>query len=285
MQVERDHARSGPAVLGHRGASADAPENSLAAFGLARAQGADGIELDVRLSADGIAVVHHDPTWGRAAGSATLAGRVVADTTAAQRPVGVPTLAEVLALLDGWDGGLLNLELTVDGPASAGRASAGRASAGRRAVAELVSAVQRELGVHRQHPALLVSSFDRDALEAAVQQLPDIPVGWLLDAGSVAGFSVADARSLGCAAVHPHWRAVDGDMVARAHGAGLAVYAWTVDDPVAQRRLAALGVEGIITNRPAEAIRTLWEAGLRNAPPPGWRQGRGPGSPPAPSGA
>lgn len=261
------------AIIGHRGASADAPENTLSAFELARRQGADGVELDVQLSADGIAVVHHDARWDEGLAAPAPAGRAVADTPAAERPAGVPTLAEVLAALEGWDDALLNIEVKADGLAAGAM----------RSVVDLVTAVRKDLITHRRSPSVLVSSFDGEVVQTVRRLLPTVPVGWLLEASAVPGFSCAAARSLGCAAIHPHWRAVDAELVARAHAEGLAVHVWTVDDAEDQRRLARLGVDGIITNRPAEARRALRAAGLPTGPPPDRRRGPAPGSRPAPT--
>jgi glycerophosphoryl diester phosphodiesterase len=234
-----------PAVFGHRGASAHAPENTLAAFRLAHSQGAEGIEFDVRLTADGQVAVIHDDDVGRTTDGA---GRVSRLPLAALREFDagawcdpafagerIPTLDEVLELAG--DDLILNIELK---PVPGGRT----------ALAEGVAAL---VGRHARQAQVLLSSFDRSALSAAGRALPGCACG-LLAAPGVAGWG-ARQRKAGWQALHPHHRDVTARLLARARGAGQAVFAYTVNAPDDIRRLFALGVDGIFTDDPALAGR------------------------------
>ncbi len=217
----RTGAGRAPLVVAHRGASAAAPENTLAAFALAVGLGADGVEMDVRLSADGHVVVHHDPVLSD--------GRVVGHTMAAALPEHVPTLDEAL---DAADGVLVDVELK-HAPAEPGTGP----------VERLVDAVAVVLSA-RDPAGLLVTSFHPGALDLVRAALPG-PVTGQLATGLPDLAAVADR---GHGAVAPHHRAVTGRWVRAAHARGLLVAAWTVDRPGRMRRLAAAGVDAIVTN-------------------------------------
>jgi glycerophosphoryl diester phosphodiesterase len=232
-----------PRVLGHRGASADAPENTLAAFRLARAQGADGVELDVWRCRSGEVVVVHDPDLRRVAGSplrverATLAELRAHDVGAWKGEVfrgeRIPTLSEALAALPG---AFVNVELKSEG---------GRDLRLARAAARAIEAAGAAGRV-------VVSSFDYRLLVAFRLAAPAVPVGLLFDAetpGRIATW--LGLRLLGAAAVHPGRREVTAARAAAWRARGLDVNVWTVDDPEEARRLAALGAAAIITNVPA----------------------------------
>ena len=224
-----------PKIFGHRGSSADAPENTLDAFALARAQGADGIELDVRRSADGALVLHHD--------AALPDGRLVAATPAAELPTSVPTLA---AALDEAQGMVVNVEiknLPHEPDFDPDRALADR-------VVELLAA---RGGVDD----VLVSSFDLATVDRVRSLDPTVPTALLTFVEPTAARGVELAVERGHVAVHPHDGTVDVDLVAAARAAGVDLNVWTVDDPERIRALAALGVAGIVTNVPAVALAAL----------------------------
>jgi glycerophosphoryl diester phosphodiesterase len=230
--------------IAHRGASRVAPANTLAAFERALALGADGVELDVRLSADDVPVVIHDATV-----DATTDGRgPVARLTLTELKSldagswfdpafageGLPTLAEVLDDLGGRC--LLNVELKSTSLLDRGL---------ERAVAAL-------LGLFDIPPAhLLISSFNPLSLRRFKRLAPAIPVGLLHAPGLplplrrawLAGLAPHEAR-------HPEHTLVDAAYVARARQRGYRVHPWTVDDPDEMRRLIALEADGIITNVP-----------------------------------
>lgn len=238
-------------VIAHRGASAVAPENTVAAFLEAARQGADAVELDVRRTRDGVLVVAHDPTWSRT----TDAERVLPDRSPWR--VEDLTLAEVRHLDAGsWAG-----------PEFAGQRVPTLAEAlevlrptGLHALVELkapdrwtVPLVVRDLTATRLVPSrITVQSFDAGAVRGLRQELPTVRAGVLFRRVSrsrvrdVAGW--ADLVNVNHAWLH---RGIVEE--ARAHGLGC--YAWTVNQPGAVRRLQALGVDAIITDRPQEIRR------------------------------
>lgn len=222
-----------PLVVAHRGASAAQPENTVAAFRAARELGADWVELDVHLLADGALAVHHDPVLRD--------GRAVAGLRAGDLPPGVPLLPEAL---DACAGMGVNVEVKGEGGAAVAAAGAVVALVGRSPLAERV----------------LVSSFDWRAVDRARAGAPGLATGLLAFVVPDPAGLVAAAARRGCAAVHPHAALVDAAFVAAAHEAGLAVTVWTVDDPVRMGELAADGVDGIVTNVPDVARRALANA-------------------------
>jgi len=224
------HARNGahPVVIAHRGASHDEPENTLVAFIRAAEMGAHGVELDARLTSDGVVVVHHDP--------ALADGRSIDVTLATDLPEHVPTLASVLESCVAH-GLAVNVEIKVDEP----EPQPGD-------WATLTVAVVEHL---RSCPGdYLVTSFS-EACVAGVRALaPETPTGQLGFALPDAATFVGLAAAEGHATVNPWDPMVDAALVGLAHEAGLAVHVWTVDEPGRMVELAALGVDGIITNRP-----------------------------------
>jgi len=223
-------------IWAHRGASADAPENTLAAFALAESQGADGLEFDVQLSADGVPVVIHDETLqrttngrGRVAASrwADLAeldaGRWFAPRFAGE---GVPSLAQVLD----WAGERLRLNLELKDPAAA---------------PALLELLQR-------HPRsrVLVSSFNHDSLEKLRAAAPELPIGFLSESRFWRRH-LERARRCQAVSFHPRADRVSRPLLAACRKLGLAVYPWTVDDLRTARRLQSLGADGLFTNHPA----------------------------------
>ncbi|MFN7952074.1 MAG: glycerophosphodiester phosphodiesterase family protein [bacterium] len=228
------------AWVAHRGASADRPENTMAAFEEAVRQGADAIELDVRLSRDGEVVVIHDATLARTAGADGHVWERSADELARLDAGGwfdprfrgepVPRLADVLARIAPRVP--INVELK-------GKAGAGLA----RAVVDLVrSAEARE--------RVLVSSFRFAHLDELRALDAELPIGLLYEEPPVT--LDADARRVGASFVHPRFDLATPALVARARTLGLRVLVWTVDDPTVANELIDRGVDGIISNRVAE---------------------------------
>jgi glycerophosphoryl diester phosphodiesterase len=222
-----------PLIIGHRGASADAPENTLAAFSLALEQNADGIELDVQLCAGGAPVVMHDDTVDRMCdGIGRVADLTLAElrrlTIAGEHPI--PTLDDVFDLLGRRT--LYNVELKALGFDDGG----------------LAAAVAGVIAAHNVADRVLISSFSPFTVREARRQLPRVvPVG-LLRAHRLMRLAHAFVPA---EADHPAHALVDEALMAWARRKGVRVNAWTVDDPAEARRLARLGVHGIITNRPA----------------------------------
>ena len=221
-----------PIILGHRGASAAMPENTLAAFALAAEQGAHGVELDVRLSADGNVIVMHDATVDRTTDGH---GPVARMDTAALRALDagqgqqVPTLDDVFQAFG--PALLYNVELKSGSLFDAALAIA---------VADRVEAyhLENQVVVSSFNPFLVWRArryFSRTTMLAV---LWDRGPRWLYHA-------IAPV-----AANHPHHSLVDESYMAWAREHGYRVHVWTVDDPEEAQRLVRLGVDGIITNRP-----------------------------------
>jgi glycerophosphoryl diester phosphodiesterase len=222
-------------VIAHRGASTAYRENTLDAFVGAVEMGADGIELDVRRTADGQGAVHHD---------AHLAdGRLVVDLAAADLPDEVPLLA---AALDACRPIEVNVEIK-NWPADPDFEDA-------RSLADLVVAHVRDAAMAER---VVVSSFDLGTIDRVHALDPELRTAWLVvDHGDPLRL-VERAAAAGHAGIHPIWRMVDPALVDAAHAAGLFVNVWTVDEPDEIRRLASLGVDGVVTNVPDVARRAL----------------------------
>ena len=238
-----------PLILGHRGASAYAPENTLTAFRLALEQGADGIELDVTLTADGVPVVIHDDTVDRTTNGhgpvralrlAELKGLEAGYPARFGRQfagVRIPTLAEVFEACG--EQPVINVELKHD--RSPGRQLARR-------VVDLIHA-------HGRQGRVILSSFQFSSLGRVKALDPAVPVG-LLYFAPMFGPRLAQllARRLPHEAHHPAAQGLTIKDIAWCHQHGYRVNAWTVDDEPGLRRLMADGVDGLITDRPDLAI-------------------------------
>ena len=241
--------RAAVRILGHRGASSDAPENTLVAFQRALAQGADGVELDARLCASGEVVVFHDPRLERLTGAvgrvaevpwATLARLEVRAGPEGAPPGRIPLLSEVLEALPRT--AFINVELKSED------------WTGTR-VAEAAGALL-ESGQHRDH--VVVSSFDSRCLLRLALAHPRLKRGLLLDPDRPAPVQRLLLGLVGRDAVHPEATQLTEADVRHWHSAGREVAVWTVDDPEVARRLRAWGVDSCITNRPG-ALRAALE--------------------------
>jgi glycerophosphoryl diester phosphodiesterase len=247
--------RHTPLILGHRGASAYAPENTLSAFNLAMAQGADGVELDVTLSADGVPVVIHDDSLDRTTNGHGPVNRLMlselkqleagyhshfGEQFSSER---IPTLAEVFAGIASQ--AIINVELKHD--RSPGRQLAGR-------VVPLIYE-------YKMAERVLISSFQYSSLRRVKEIDPSLPVG-LLYSSALTGprLSRCLAGSLPHEAHHPSHESLTAAGVAWLHAQALRVNTWTVDDEPELKRLAAAGVDGLITNRPDAALAATGRA-------------------------
>ncbi|MEQ8841191.1 MAG: glycerophosphodiester phosphodiesterase [Acidimicrobiales bacterium] len=222
-------------VIAHRGASAAAPENTVEAFRLAREMGADWVELDARLSADGVVVVHHDAHLSD--------GRMLADLTLDEMPGGIASLAEALEACDGMG---VNIEIKnlPDEPDY---------DADHAVVDAVAGLAQAYLGPERT----LISSFNMDSVDRMHRVDPSLPCAWLFFQMTDPASVVARAVAHEMAAIHPFDNLVDRAMVRRAHEEGLRVNVWTVDDPDRMATLIEIGVDGICTNVPDVARRMV----------------------------
>ncbi len=231
-------------LLGHRGAvDVNCPENTLAAVDRALRGGADGVEVDVRLTADGRVVCHHDPGLRRT----TTDPRHVASVLHRALPLidghVIPLLSEVIDLVA--DRGRLVVELkTPHWPAGG--------------AADMVDTVASELQRHRLHD-VVVSSFDRPrvqqvqghrlAVRTALLGRPGVPLGVVLRRALQDGHQEA----------HPHAASLLArlDLVGSAAAHGMALVAWTLDSPADLARLDDAGVHGAICDDPSAARRSL----------------------------
>jgi len=245
-----------PQVFAHRGGCALGPENTLAAFDRGVAAGADGLELDVHLSSDGVVVVHHDETLDRTTNGA---GRL-ADLTAAElagldagyrfkdqghfsfrgQGIGVPTLAEVLRRYPEL---LIIVEMKVDSVA----------------LGEAVAAEVRKAGAVER---VCVAGFGARAVNAARSALPELAssataaevrlalyrswVSWPVTRTAYEGYQVPELSG--------GHRIVSPRFVRHSHAADLRVQVWTVDDPDDMNRLLSWGADALISNRPDVAV-------------------------------
>jgi glycerophosphoryl diester phosphodiesterase len=263
-------ARPRPLIIAHRGASAYAPENTLAAFRAALALGADMIELDVHPTADRRLAVIHDESIDRTCDGRgfvremTLAeiqsfdaGRWWGPGFAGQR---VPALEEVLALARGR--ALVNVE--VKAPLGGSRPGS--------VVEEVVAPLLAALDQTGTRDAVLVSAFDPEVLRALRAAAGEVAIGVLTEARveTAAGFRpdrlarpLAVAAEVRAVSLHPYWRFVGPRLAGAAHEAGLAVYPWTVNREADLRRTLALQVDGVITNHPDRLARVIRQAGHR----------------------
>ena len=241
-----------PIIFAHRGASAHAPENTLAAFELAIEQGADGIELDVKLSADGKVVVIHDPTVDRTTGAH---GRVKDLPLAELRAMDagssfsvkfqnerIPTLEEVFETVGKRT--FINVELT-------------NYNSPRDHLVESVCALVKKFGMQKR---VLFSSFLSSNLSHARRYLPGVPTG-LLALDGVLGLW---PRSFGFAfgrydALHPNIKNVTQQQIYFVHRLKRRIHVWTVNDAADLQRLFKWGVDAVFTDDPQLAARVRGE--------------------------
>lgn len=232
-------------IWAHRGASGLAPENTMPAFELAARLGADGVELDVQRSRDGVLVVCHDETVDRTSdGTGTVAGLTLADLRRLDFGAGttIPTLAEVLDLAA--DTGLrVNVELKNTLEPYPGLEQ------------EVEAAVTRSRLAPDAAERIVYSSFNHRSLLRLIELGTTVPVGVLYVEPLIRPWRYA--ASFGARALHPMALTVLPDEVAAAHAAGLPVHTWTVDDPAQARVLAGWGVDAIVTNHPDRLVPAL----------------------------
>jgi glycerophosphoryl diester phosphodiesterase len=227
-----------PLVLGHRGASAHAGDNSLEAFELAVEHGADGVELDVRFTSDDVVVLSHDPTIS---GYGVIANRTY-DELRAERP-GVLTLDEAAAVLTGR---IINIEIKND-PTEPDFDPDNR-------MADQIAAWVRD---NDGYGHCVVTSFNPDTVARVHFVDNDIVTGQLLDRTAELTDAIPAAAGAGHSFIAPYrrlMRATPAHTVhlAAEHGLGIAV--WTVDGKRALQKLRRAGVAAVITNDPRAAL-------------------------------
>lgn len=231
--------RPHPFVIGHRGASADAPENTIAAFELALAQGADGIELDIHLSSDEQPVVIHDFTLERTTdGAGPVSERSVRELKRLDaggwrerrfRGQRLQTLQEVLERFR--DRARFWIEL----------------KAGSALYPGIEERVVSMIEIYEVVDRVLVQSFDHGAIARVRALNREIPVGALVAQAPLDGDLL---RPGAASAICPSAHVITAELLGDIRRAELECYVWTVNEPAQMDRLVAWGVSGIITDRP-----------------------------------
>ncbi len=236
-------------VIAHRGASGDAPENTLAAFNLAVEQGADVVELDVHMTTDGHPVVVHDDTVDRTTdGSGHVRTKTLAELKALDAGSWfdsgfagerIPTLDEVVV----WARGKTTLSIEIKNTPHR-----------HRGIEASVTGVLERRSALADHE---VFSFDHQCIQRIKAREPEVFTGVCYNADPVDHPALAAAAS--ATALHPMFHHVRADVVRDAHAAGLLVFPWIVDAYQDIRDMALLGVDGITTNYPKRARRIIKE--------------------------
>ncbi|HUT94676.1 MAG TPA: glycerophosphodiester phosphodiesterase [Thermoguttaceae bacterium] len=259
-------------IIAHRGASHTAPENTLSAVNLAWQRGTDAVEIDVRLTGDGRIVVLHDKTTERTTGESWQVAERTLDELqsldagswkdAAFAGERIPTLEEILATVP--DGKRLFIEI--------------------KSTAEILPEFERVLAASGKQPdQTVIISFDFDTVRAAKSRMPKLPVYW------IQGTSPSRNEKTGAVVAPPaeliekcRGAGLDGldlkydgeltcEIVDSMHRLGLGLYVWTVNEPEDARRLVALGVDGITTDRPGwlrDQLQTAQQDMARQGPSP-----------------
>ena len=247
-----------PPVIGHRGAAASAPENTLAGMRMAHRLGVRWVEFDVRLSADGQCIVLHDDTIDRTSdgsGDAALmsfaalrrqdAGAWFSAKFAGER---IPSFDEVIDLL-----GTLGLGANVEiKPASGHEAATARAA---------VAVLRRRWPAHLPKP--LLSSFAPAALEAARDAAPEIARGYLF--GRLQADWREEVERLGCTTVHCNERHLDRARARAVTADGYPLLAYTVNEPARARALLGWGLSAVFTDCPDRILAAL-SGGEKSSP-------------------
>jgi glycerophosphoryl diester phosphodiesterase len=240
-----------PLVFAHRGASAFAPENTLAAFALALEHGAPAIEFDVKLTMDRHVVLMHDQTVDRTTngkGAVTQQSLAILKALDAgswkdekYRGEKIPTLDEVFATFGRKL--FMNVELTNYATPFDG----------------LVHEVTKRVKEHGLEEHVIFSSFFPTNLVIGRRLLPKVPRGQLALSGHSGWWQRLAGNFMALDAEHPYTDDVTADSVARAHSKNRRVHVWTVNNPDNMRRLKNLGVDGIFTDDPRLALKIFAE--------------------------
>jgi glycerophosphoryl diester phosphodiesterase len=248
-------------VIGHRGAAAICPENTLPSFRMACAAGACMIEFDVQQSADGELVVFHDETLNRLCGESSAVGALSWDELATKvvghwhgASLTMPRLIDVFSTL--WRSLLYNIELKTNVVRYPG----------------IEERLVRLVHDHAVAERVLISSFQPESLRVVQELDHNLPLGLLIGLEQGARLTsaralVEGAQALGCFSLHPDFRLLRlyPELVDHCHSVGLRVFPWTVDHPDVWKTLVhKLGVDGVITNDPGNLYEWLLEKDKRD---------------------
>ncbi len=226
-------------IIAHRGASHDAPENTLASVNLAWEKGADAAEVDVHLSKDNRIMVIHDQDTKRTSGDRMVVRESMSvalrslnanygmDPFKGER---IPFLEEVLATVP--DGKFLFVEVKTD--------------------TVIIPYLSELLHDSPKRSQIRVISFDFDVCAKMKRENPSIPVYWLHQtlSGSYNSIWIDRAGEAGLDGLNFHYKGIRSDYVEAVHRAGMKIFTWTVDEAEDAARLTAFGIDGITTNRP-----------------------------------
>ena len=230
-----------PVVLGHRGASAHAGDNTIQAFELAVAFGADGVELDVRYTADSAVMLHHDADIGEM-------GPLVHHDQATIRATHpeIPTLDEALDVLGDL---IINVEIK-NSPIDADYDPTHR----------MAAEIARWVAQHDLYDRVVVSSFNPETVAAVRESNQSIVTGQLVDVGFDIVGGVHEVAAAGHSWIAPYVSdlvADGGATIGAAHAAGLRVVSWTVDEPGDIVTLTAAGIDALISNDPQATLLAI----------------------------
>ena len=228
-----------PMIIAHRGASFDAPENTLAAVKLAWEKDADAVEIDVHLSKDKRIMVIHDKDTRRTAGDKliikeSLSGELRDLEVGSFKDPGytgerIPFLEEVIETIP--EGKVLVIEVKSDDA--------------------ILPVLVEQISSSPKEKQCVVISFNFDIVSGIKRRLPYIPAYWLNRSDSYNADQIKMAEDASLEGLNFHHEGISREFVSLVHNAGLEMFAWTVDDPKDARRLAEIGIDGITTNRPA----------------------------------
>lgn len=244
--------KNNPLIIAHRGASGEAPENTLAAFRLALEQGSDGIELDVHLSKDGHLIVIHDDNIKRTTNGEGLVGdltlaelkKVDAGSWFDKKFSGekIPLLEEVLNMIP--EHIFVNVEI--------------------KNIPSYYEGIEKKLldlviGMNRLHQ-VIVSSFDHQSLYRLKKQNKHIKIGLLYAENVVDPAGFADFFGFPIFSIHPHFQAIHDKDIERAVMNDLKVFPWTVNSESDMKKLINSNVSGMITNYPSKMRKVLYNS-------------------------
>lgn len=260
-----------PLIIAHRGASALAPENSLAAFERAINDGADGLEFDVRLAKDGVPVVFHDASLRRVANKEHQISSLTSDElqtvdigswfnqkhpNRAQRGFSsetVPTLAQFFGFLGDYKG-LLYVELKCRNSQ----------------IVPLVEAVVKLIRQCRFIPQIILKSFKLDAVAHSNRIMPELNTAALFAPKIMTILRkqtrlIDKAQECNARELSLHYSLATQKVISRAEEYGMPTTIWTADHPVWVKRARDLGIRSIITNNPARLLAKRHEMLRKNS--------------------
>jgi glycerophosphoryl diester phosphodiesterase len=230
-------------LLGHRGARALAPENTLPSFALAMERGADGVELDVYLSKDKILVINHDDTVNRTTdGKGNVFEKTVAELQKLNAAKGWPnqgvTIPTLVQLLDSMSAGsVVNVELKGEGLYTR---------------EELADTVLTEIAPYRKKLFIILSGFDSKLLEIVRKKDDKVTIGLLFHENGLRNApALKRMKTIRPDSIHIPASYATPKVVKNAHEKGIRVMIWTVNDQAQADQLFALGVDGVFSDLPA----------------------------------